>query len=200
MESVFHIQIILMYWMLGLLHAGTPAVQQLNYEILKNGKPVGKLVSTQTVGDGTKEFITESDVSIEILFKIQVYTRVRSLFNNGLLFDGNFLRKVNGREKANAHIYWANDKYYIKGLNETEIFKSKIYYTTACLMHVEPEGLGRIFSENFRRFIPIKPVGPHKYVLQLPDGNENYYTYSNGKCVEAEIETSFATVHIHLKN
>ena len=165
MESVFHIQIILMYWMLGLLHAGTPAVQQLNYEILKNGKPVGKLVSTQTVGDGTKEFITESDVSIEILFKIQVYTRVRSLFNNGLLFDGNFLRKVNGREKANAHIYWANDKYYIKGLNETEIFKSKIYYTTACLMHVEPEGLGRIFSEKGRRCSPIKPVGPHKYVL-----------------------------------
>lgn len=67
-------------------------------------------------------------------------------------------------------------------------------------MHEEPINLQKIFSENYKRFIPIKAIKPHQYELQLPDGNRNFYTYANGICVSAEVNTTLSTVFFRLKN
>jgi len=199
MIALFNIPYVLLTWMIVQWYIPELSIQQLNYDIVRNGKVVGKLVSTKSSGPDLNEYVTESDVKIDIIFSIQVYTKVQSKFNKGILSEGRYLRRVNGKDRKNATIYWDADRYYIKEPNETAIFKSKIYYTTACLMHEEPVGLQHIFSENFSQFITVKPAGPHKYVLVLPDGNENYYTYSNGKCTEAVVSTSLATVYIRLK-
>ncbi|PWU00368.1 MAG: hypothetical protein C5B52_09065 [Bacteroidetes bacterium] len=199
MFGLIYIPIVLWSSIIGLFYHPKATVVQLNYDIERNGKVVGKLTSIKSTNQQTEEYVTESDVKIDILFSIQVYTKVQGTFNNGVLSEGNILRKVNGKDKANAHIIWSNDKYLIKEPHETGSFKFKIYYTTACLMHEEPTGLQHIFSENFKQFINVKQLGPHKYVLQLPDGNENIYTYVNGKCAEAVVKTTFATVYIKLK-
>jgi hypothetical protein len=129
-----------------------------------------------------------------------LYSKVFGTFNNGQLTSGSVLRKVNGKDKANAKITWQNDRYLIQDKDESIELKEKITYTTACLMHEEPVNLLRIFSENYKRFIPIKAIKPHQYELQLPDGNRNFYTYANGVCVSAEVNTTLSTAYFRLKN
>jgi hypothetical protein len=60
-------------------------------------------------------------------------------------------------------------------------------------------GVKMVFSENFRKFIPLKEIRPHYYELKLPDGNSNFYTYSNGVCSGAEVNTNFSKAFFRLK-
>ncbi len=173
--------------------------QHLKYDVIRNGKIIGQLSSIKTTKNNVVEYRAESNVEVNVIFAIKIYTFVSGVFSNGQLTDGKIIRRVNGKDKANAHIYWSHDKYYIREEMKTKEFKDHIYYTTACLMNREPLNLTRIFSENYQKFLDIIQVKPHQYKLSLPDGNYNYYTYTNGICTEAKISTTFSTAYFRLK-
>lgn len=178
---------------------GVPAdyFHQSHYNVFKSGKVVGHMVCTRSEKNGVVEYTTESNINVSFIIDVAIYNKVQSSFINGLLYNGNSQRIINGKPKAESHISWSNDKYLVSGMgsNPGEL-KSRISFSTACLMYTEPRNYQQIYSENFRRFVDIEEVSPHKYALKLPDGNNNYYTYKNGVCVEVEVPTSFATVFI----
>ena len=174
--------------------------RKLHYEVIRNGKVIGYLDAMRN-GDGPiVEYSMESNVKISLLMDFALYSKVFGSFNNGILTSGSIIRRVNGKDKANAIITWQKDRYLIKDMEEIIELKEKITYTSACLMHEEPSNLQRIFSENFKRFIPIRAIKPHQYELQLPDGNRNFYTYENGICISAEVNTTLSTAYFRLKN
>lgn len=174
--------------------------QQAHYHVIKGSKVVGHMWCSKLEKNGVVEYTTESNVNISLLVDISIYNKIQSSFINGVLQDGSMQRKVNGKQKSNTHIAWNKDKYLITTTEDSDELKLKIYFTTGCLMYVEPENLKEIYSENFRQFISVKQVAPHKYAIQLPDGKENYYTYKNGICVEVEVPTPLATVYIRPAN
>ena len=147
----------------------------------------------------TVEYITESSARFSVLIDISVYSKLQSSFSNGKLLDGRLIRQVNGKTKADRQIAWEQDQYLIKSDGRSLSFKSKISFSTACLMYAEPSGMTSIFSENFGQYVTINETVPHRYVLTLPDGKDNIYTYHNGKCTEVEVRTSLATVYIKLR-
>ncbi len=174
--------------------------KKLQYEVVRNGKVIGQLEAFRKHNGVVTDYMMESNVKVSLLMDFSIYSKVFGSFNNGLLTSGSIIRRVNGKDKANSKITWNIDHYTILEKNEVITLKEKIFYTSACLMHEEPINMQRIFSENYKRFIPIKSIKPHQYELQLPDGNRNFYTYANGVCVNAEVNTTLSTVYFRLKN
>lgn len=172
---------------------------RLTYDVVKNHKVVGQLYAWRNTVNETVGYKTESSVKVDIIFSIKVYSLVEGVFSKGQLTEGKILRKVNGNEKANAHIVWSKDKYFIREPDKTFEFKPRIYYSTACLMHQEPVNVTQVFSENYKKFLPLRKIAPNKYELKLPDGNTNYYLYQSGICTEAKVSTNLATVYFRLR-
>jgi hypothetical protein len=182
-----------------LLTSFLEADRKLQYEVLRKGKVIGYLDAMKKNNGAIVEYIMESNVKISLLMDFALYSKVYGSFNNGVLTTGSIIRRINGKDKANSKITWLNDRYLIQDKDESIELKEKITYTTACLMHEEPVNLQRIFSENYKKFIHIKAVKPHQYELLLPDGNRNFYTYENGICVSAEVNTTLSTAYFRLK-
>lgn len=87
----------------------------------------------------------------------------------------------------------------IQEVDVLEEVKENITYTTARFFHDEPAGVKVLFSENYRKFISLMEIRPHYYELELPDGNSNFYSYSNGICTGAEVNTNLSKVFFRLK-
>lgn len=197
MASVRHSGFCLLMMLLYSFTASSQAT--LVYDVVKGKKIIGTLISSKIIRDNLTEYAIESKVNVDMILAFKIYSRVSGVYRDGVLIDGKILRKVNDSEKANAHIFWATDKYFIQEDKKLEEFRQKIFYSTACLMHWEPVNFSAVYSENYKKMIPIKVVGPHKYMLLLPDGNKNYYTYQNGICLEAEVNTNLSTAYFRLR-
>jgi hypothetical protein len=169
------------------------------YDVIRNGDVIGNLQASKANNGSEVEFVTESNVSVRLLMSFSMYSKVTGAFRNGVLVNGSALRKVNGHNKLKTEILWQNDHYVLKEDDGQTLIHEKITYTTACLFNQEPVGLNRIFSENFGKFITLKEVRPHYYELHLPDGNKNYYSYANGICTGAEVNTNFTKAFFRLK-
>lgn len=172
---------------------------RLHYEVIRNGDVIGHLFASKSVNGGGWEYSTESTVKVKMLISFSLYSKVTGSFKNGSLVNGSAVRTVNGKAKVNTTISWHSNHYIIQEDEEREEIRENISYTTARLYHDEPVGVRMVFSENFRKFIPLKEIRPHYYELKLPDGNSNFYTYSNGVCSGAEVNTSFSKAFFRLK-
>lgn len=191
------------YWSLFILFSsfwetGNPVEKYTSrsyYDIIRNNKVIGYMLCSKVSTNETVEYINESSARFSMLISVSVYSKLHSSFNKGILHDGKLLRVVNGKTKSNKRIEWNEDQYVIDNDGRQGSFRSRINFTTACLMYTEPQGMKYIFSENFGCNVAIEEIASHKYVLRLPDG-DNFYTYRDGKCVEVEVRTTLATVYI----
>lgn len=172
---------------------------KLQYDVIRNNKVIGQMQAIRFNKGNITEYLTESSVKVSVVIELAIYTKVTGIFGQGQLISGSVIRRVNSSDKVNATINWQKDKYVIEEDGQKITLPEKISYTSACLMHVEPVGLNRIFSEANKKFIPIRQLKPHQYELQLPDGNKNYYTYADGFCVSAEVNTTLSKAFFRLK-
>lgn len=173
--------------------------QVLKYEVVRNGKVIGHMESSRHDHDAVSEYHTESSVEVSIVVQLSIYTKVTGVFSHGQLVTGTALRKVNNSTRVNTKINYQKDRYVIDDEGQRTELREKINYSSACLMHVEPKGLSRIFSESYKRFIPIREVRQHYYELQLPDGNKNFYSYADGICIGAEVNTNLSKAFFRIK-
>ena len=199
--SVHLTRIFILLVLVPLFISFDPAAQTqiLHYDVLRNNKVIGAIKAVKRVHSQVTEFNVESDVNFDMLIDYHIHSVMRAAFNGEQLKESSLLRKVNGKEKTNTQIVWQLDKYLIKDKSSTVTFGEKIKFTTACLMNIEPLHATKIFSENFKQFIPVKEIKPHTYELQLPDGNRNIYKYENGICVWASVETTLSGAQFRLK-
>lgn len=172
---------------------------KLQYDVVRNNKVIGQMQAIRATKGSFTEYLTESSVKVSVVVDLSIYTKVTGIFGQGQLMSGSVVRKVNNSNKVNATIQWQKDKYIIEENGEKMTVSEKIAYSSACLMHLEPVGITRIFSEANKKFIPIRQFKPHQYELQLPDGNKNYYSYSDGVCVSAEVNTTLSKAFFRLK-
>ncbi|MFT3705098.1 MAG: hypothetical protein QM802_22215 [Agriterribacter sp.] len=176
--------------------SGVGGVVQYRYDVIRSGKLVGHMVCNKYEKDGVVLFTNEVDVHISILMDIDIHNKVEGMYADGFLLKGSMERIVNGKPKKNNQIIWKTDKYLIDGNGTHTELNAKIAFTTVCLMYMEPEKIERVYSEGFRQYVSLKKIALHKYALQLPDGDYNYYTYKDGRCIELEVPTTFSTIFI----
>lgn len=157
--------------------------QHHKFTIHLAGGSIGEINAELTEKDGIKYFDIVSEVNFKVLWK--KYNRKT---NNKLTYaNNNILESYSGIYFQ----YELEDSAYMK-LNksvyscyrfpdkEYELEKFDISFPAALLYFKEPIGIKQIYSERFLEYCPIESSGDHKYVIHLPNGKENIYTYENG--------------------
>ncbi|SHM58449.1 hypothetical protein SAMN05216524_102598 [Mucilaginibacter sp. OK098] len=173
--------------------------QTLNYNVLHSGNTVGHMKLEQ-VKDGDDTFLKiASDVKMRFVFSIQVNIQEDSHYRNGKLLCSHVSRKVNGKQKADKLTKANGDSYQLTDDGKISSINQKQISNNLTMMYLqEPVGLSQIYSDNFQQFVQVKQVESHTYRINLPDGNYNFYTYTNGICSKVDIHHSLYTIQIQL--
>lgn len=182
----------------------TSAIAQtksLNYMIMRGTDIVGGIHYTETNNSGMKQMEMESEVKGRILFiRYSGSAKEEAIYQNGVLSRSSIYRKLNGKEKANKQHLALNNRYLIRSGESSEtIGIYPITYNMLSLYSSEPVNIDKVYSDNFQRFVDIIKLDSHKYKINLPDGNTNYYYYQNGELMLVEVHSTWYTVTIVLK-
>lgn len=165
-------------------------VQDLHYDIQRNGKKVGDLrFKKQKAGSRTTYHI-ESDVKVSIIININVKAQEHSVYENEVLQSSSLVRHVNGKQKANKKTRNNGSGLTISDEGKEKELKSYLVrYNMHCLYSLEPVYFTNVFSDNYQKFIPIVKLANHHYKVTFPDGNSNEYLYENGICRKVKVRS-----------
>lgn len=174
--------------------------QKTDYKIIFRGDSVGNMqLCKNKTGDNISLKLT-SRVRIRFFVKVNVECQEMSSFQNGRLIYSNVSRVVNGKEKAARQTRAYGDTYEATSFGKAVTSTIKpIDYNLNMLYFQEPFNKQIVYSDNFQQFLTVEQVALHRYKIVLPDGNYNYYTFTDGLCSTVELHHSFYTVYIKLK-
>jgi len=173
--------------------------QTLNYNVMHGDKTVGHMKLQKTMNGDDTFLKVASDVKMRFVFSIQVNIREDSHYRNGMLMSSHVSRMVNGKQKANKITKACNGCYQLTDDDDVKQIDQKQINNNLTLMYLqEPVGLSQVYSDNFQQFVQVKQVSSHTYRINLPDGNYNFYTYTNGICSKVDIHHSLYTIQIQL--
>jgi hypothetical protein len=175
--------------------------QNLRYSINRGGKKVGDLSVTQLKAGTKTTYTLESQVKVNFILSFTVKAKEQTVYENDIFQSSSLCRTVNGKEKANKQI-----KNNGKGLTviddgeEEELKNYLVKYSTHCLYANEPVIYTNVFSDNYKKFVPIEKLSDHKYKIKFPDGNTNEYHYENGVCKKVIVRSSLFDAEFVLTN
>ena|ERR1700754_2477087 len=182
--------------------SGTSLAQEqiVKYNVLHSGKVVGHMdLYQKREGDDLYLKMT-SEVKMRFIMSIKVDIHEESVFQSGKLISSRVCRNVNGKEKANRQTKVCGDAYQTlaEGKSGPQVEQKHISQNMMLLYCHEPDDNAQIYSDNFQQFLQVKQVSEHVYRIDLPDGNYNFYSYTNGVCSKVDIHHSLYTIQIQL--
>lgn len=181
--------------------AGALAQEQtVKYNVLHSGKVVGHMNLYQKRQGDELYLKMISEVKMRFIFSVKVDIQEESTFNNGKLINSLVCRNVNGTEKCNRQTKAVASGYQTiaEGKCGKTVEQKQIAANLMLLYCREPNDQAQVYSDNFQQFLQVKQVSPHVYRIDLPDGNYNFYSYTNGVCSKVDIHHSLYTIQIQL--
>lgn len=157
--------------------------QQHKFTIHLAGGNIGEINAELVEKNGIKYFEIVSEVNFKVLWK--KYNRKT---DNKLTYSNN---KILESSSSIYFQYELEDSAYMK-LNKDvyscyrfpdkkyDLDKFEIEFPAALLYFKEPVGVDKIYSERFLDYCKVEAKEDHKYVIYLPNGKENIYTYEKG--------------------
>lgn len=159
------------------------------FEIIKGGKPVGRIDVRRTeVGDRALYRMT-SRSSIAVLWTHDVRSDLATEYQGGRLTrchstyrvdaelrDSSSMRTVAGRQLCYVHP------------GEVFVGNARGDWTVARMYYEEPVGQDSVFVESVLRDCPLVALGDGRYVLTMPDKSTNHYTYRGGVLREVYVD------------
>jgi hypothetical protein len=163
--------------------------KNLSYTIKRNGSKIG-IMQVKEIKDGkTISLRLQSDVKTSFIFTFSAKGIEEARYDNGILVYSSVYQRLNGSEKVNKQIRFANDSYVISNKGKEErLYNVKIYYNLVCIYNHEPNTTSLIFSDKYQKFLPIQKIEDHHYKIRFPDGSANEYWFENGTCKRIEID------------
>ncbi len=163
--------------------------KNLSYTIKRNGSKVG-IMQVKEIKEGkTISLRLQSDVKTNFIFTFSAKGIEEARYDNGILVYSSVYQRLNGSEKVNKQIRFANDSYVISNKGKEErLYNVKIYYNLVCIYNHEPNTTSLIFSDKYQKFLPIQKIEDHHYKIRFPDGSANEYWFENGTCKRIEID------------
>jgi hypothetical protein len=163
--------------------------KNLSYTIKRNGSKIG-IMQVKEIKDGkTISLRLQSDVKTSFIFTFSAKGIEEARYDNGILVYSSVYQRLNGSEKVNKQIRFANDSYIINNKGREErLYNVKIYYNLVCIYNHEPNTTSLIFSDKHQKFLPIQKIEDHHYRIRFPDGSANEYWFENGTCKRIEID------------
>ncbi|MBL7736710.1 MAG: hypothetical protein JNL51_14730 [Chitinophagaceae bacterium] len=171
-----------------------------HYDIIYRGDTVGRMNFYEKKLGANLLLKFDSKVRIRSLFTFLVETEESSDFKNGALVHSSVRRKINGKEKTL--------KQTIAGRGGYQCLPEKIncggnsapiVYNLHLLYISEPADRQKVYSDHFQEYLLIQKIADHKYKVELPDGNYNYYSFENGVCYSIEVVRDLFSLTMQLK-
>lgn len=185
--------------LLGLANGSAAQEQTVKYNVLHSGKVVGhlNLYRRQQGDDLYLKMI--SQVKMRFIFSVKVDIQEESMFSKGKLINSTVCRHVNDKEKCNRQTRAVASGYQTVAEGKCgKLDQQQIGANLMLLYCREPDDQAQVYSDNFQQFLQVKQVSPHVYRIDLPDGNYNFYSYTNGVCSKVDIHHSLYTIQIQL--
>lgn len=191
---------LIIFFVLSLNTLTLSAQQQLSvYQVKYKGERVGTVNLLKEKQGEKLYYKMTSDIKARFIFSIRVKTSQESIFENGRLTYSTVSRNVNGNEKSLRETKSADNTYLLikEGKSSTLTHKA-ITYNVMSLYYQEPVNISKVYSDNYQQFLSLKKIKPHTYKMELPDGNYNYYTYTNGVCTRVDVFSTMYNMEMHL--
>ena len=173
----------------------------LNYVIVVKDDTIGNLVAIKKVNlNNSVVYDVNSVARYKFLFSFNINFNYQTKFDaDGIVSHTDFIYKFNGKIKEENKLDRNSSGYDI--YMEGKFIKSTIgfYSQTALSMYfTEPDIFKPILSERFLEPIIIEHLGDHKYRVEFPTEDVNYYQYRDGICVKILIDMTIVDMEIRL--
>lgn len=171
-------------FLLTILISYSAVSQQHKFTIHLAGGNIGEIKAELIEKKGVKYFNIVSEVNFKVLWK--KYNRKTdnklSYNNDNMIIESYSGIYMNNELEDSAYMKLNKSTYscYRYPDKNFSIDKFEIDFPAALLYFKEPVGVSKIYSERFLEYCPLVDKGDHKYVILLPNGKENIYTYKNG--------------------
>ncbi|MBS1658253.1 MAG: hypothetical protein K1X63_00340 [Chitinophagales bacterium] len=173
----------------------TAAAQQTEFNVIRNGKVIGTATATEVSTGTTNYYKVETHVTLQLLYKVSIDVLLTSTYQDGLLKEAHLYKKVNGSVKTDNHLQRNTEGYLVENIRQESSIVTEVINSSICSLYFrEPVNGSTVFSEAFLRQIPVQKVSAGSYLITLPDGKQDIFTYRNGRCTQVKIETSFCTI------
>ncbi len=162
------------------------------YRVTANDKEIGTLVVKETKEDEKSQIEIISDVSVRVIFLIELNYKLNSVYENGALLYSKVTTYLNDKVHSTTTVEKKGEKYLIVKDGEESTFDKAIKYTGAMVYLYEVEEGNAVFSEIDAAENHVKKIGPNRYKLYSPKNKEiAEYHYKNGNLQKAIVRQPF---------
>jgi hypothetical protein len=174
--------------------------QQLQYKIMLNGSDIGSMfISKSTVANNTR-FSMKYNAKKHFIVSFEMSETHTEVFQNNIMTNASVFRQVNGKTKINAQMSFEGTNCVIISEGKTNsISVQPVSWSALNLYFAEPVKITEAFSDSFQQMLKIEDLDNHNYKIKLPDGNSNYFYYTNGICTKEIINHGFYKVEMMLQ-
>jgi hypothetical protein len=167
----------------------------LNYKVVHKNNKIGWIKIQKTDSAGQSSIVLNSEISKRIIFLLSVIEKQEVTFDNSGMTRSFIYRKVNNDVKMNRRTSFKGSYYEVKDQGSLQkVMLSRIRYNLLSMYYTEPVNISAVYSDTFQRYLAIEAKGNASYKVALPDGNNNYYFYTNGVCSRIIVEHSLFSV------
>ncbi len=172
----------------------------LTYDVMRNGKVIGKIDFIELV-KGQKRYLSmTSHVKTRYIFAFSDHTAETVAFEDGVMVNSTFYQKQTGSGVVNKATIAAGKQYKLTDDGDSKLVPmNPIRYNMLLLYTDIPSTIDKVYSANYQKMLDLKKMEENKYRLTMPDGKYNYYTYKNGLCTKVEIVRTLFTLQFVLK-
>ncbi len=183
------------FFLLLLLYcSSTSLAQESVFEIHLAGKSIGGINAKLDSNAGVQTYDIVSEVNFKVLWK--KYNRKTKNF---IRYKGNKILEsysgiyMNDVLEDTASMIMSKGQYncFIQPDKNFIMKDIHIDYLAAMLYFQEPKKVTQVYSERFLKYCKLEAKGNGKYVIYLPNGKENIYTYKNGKLIEVFVDRTW---------
>lgn len=190
---------LLLAMLLLLLATHSLTGQSLTYHVMNGNSKIGWLSIEKRDSLNTSMIKLNSEVKKRIVFLFTVIEKEEICFKDGLMQRSYIYRKINKDVKADQYTVFKDNFYTVYKKKQTEpVMIDGIRFTQANLYFSEPTNINQVYSDHYQAMLPVEKISGGYYKLKLPDGNYNYYYYTNKVCSKIRIERSLFTVEFIL--
>lgn len=165
------------------------------FKIVYNNDSVGFLTAEKIVVPHGIQYLIKSNVEVRMLFKLDVNTKIYSLYEDNKLIESSHISSTN-KNVFDDKVFtkWKNSQYEINKNNRKFTLQKPISYSVNKLYFVEPVGYNSIYAEDQGKYLNIKKINANTYELFTSENKSNFYKYLGGRLVEVEVEVLIGTI------
>lgn len=177
------------------------SVDDFNYEVFIDGRPIGSYAVNRTEVNGTTHFRVENSTAAGLIRKSEHKFVMLTSFDEAKFVSSDMKTWVNQELESSTVIHWDGNKYVRQdGEKLTEIPGTMATFSSPCMFFEEPMNRTTLFYEKYGMELPVTDLGNHRYEVKLPNGATERYSYKDGEVVQVDLIQSFTTITLVAKS